>query len=105
VVSLGASAVNVRIPPPLWPGHAFDHGAVRVDPTQPDERKRLTIDEVIAAVVREIFARYARGETMKAIVQDLNARKVPAAGISWKRVGLKRTHAIPLTSGQTNGAT
>jgi hypothetical protein len=67
--------------------------------------KRLAVDEVIAAVVREIFARYARGETMKAIVQDLNARNVPSAGVSWKRVGLERTHAIPLASGQTNGAT
>ena len=66
-------------------GRAFGYRSVAVDPAKPDERKRLVIDEVSAAVVREIFARYARGETMKAIVQDLNARKVPSAGAAWKR--------------------
>jgi hypothetical protein len=66
-------------------GRTFGYRSVAVDPTKPDERKRLVIDEVSAALVREIFARYAQGETMKAIVQDLNARKVPSAGAAWKR--------------------
>lgn len=66
-------------------GRAFGYRSVPVDPAKPDERKRLVIDEVSAAVVREIFARYARGETMKAIAEDLNARKVPSAGAAWKR--------------------
>lgn len=66
-------------------GRAFGYRSVAVNSTKPDERKRLVIDEVNAVVVREIFARYARGETMKAIVEDLNARKVPSAGSTWKR--------------------
>jgi len=66
-------------------GRAFGYRSVPVDPAKPDERKRLVIDDVSAPVVREIFARYARGETMKSIVQDLNARKVPSAGAAWKR--------------------
>jgi site-specific DNA recombinase len=66
-------------------GRAFGYCSVPVDPAKPGERKRLVIDEVSAAVVREVFARYARGETMKAIVEDLNARSVPSAGAGWKR--------------------
>lgn len=38
-----------------------------------------------ASVAREIFGRYAAGETMKAIVCALNARGVPSPGASWKR--------------------
>lgn len=46
---------------------------------------RKQIDPEQAKVVREIFDRYARGESMKAIVSDLNARNVPSAGAHWKR--------------------
>jgi hypothetical protein len=35
--------------------------------------------------VREVFSRFADGETMKAIVCDLNRRGVPSPGASWKR--------------------
>jgi len=35
-------------------------------------------------IVREIFARFAAGESMKAIASDLNRRKVPSPGASWK---------------------
>jgi len=66
-------------------GRAFGYRSMPVDPAKPDQRKRLVIDDVSAAVVREIFARYSRGETMKAIVEDLNARRVPSAGAAWKR--------------------
>jgi site-specific DNA recombinase len=38
-----------------------------------------------ATIVREIFARYAKGETMKAIASDLNARGIPSPGASWDR--------------------
>ena len=35
--------------------------------------------------MREVFARFAAGETMKRIVSDLNRRKVPSPGATWKR--------------------
>lgn len=37
-----------------------------------------------AEVVREIFARFAAGESMKAIASDLNRRDVPSPGADWK---------------------
>lgn len=36
-------------------------------------------------IVREVFSRFADGETMKAIVSDLNRRGVPSPGSNWKR--------------------
>lgn len=38
-----------------------------------------------ADVVREIFARFAAGETLKAIAGDLNRRGVPSPGANWKQ--------------------
>lgn len=38
-----------------------------------------------AAVVREVFERFAAGETLMAIAADLNARGVPSPGASWSR--------------------
>src|SRR5581483_6081986 len=38
-----------------------------------------------ALIVREIFERYADGETMLSIVSDLNARGVQSPGASWNR--------------------
>ena len=38
-----------------------------------------------AGVVREIFQRFAAGETQRAIATDLNARGIPAPGATWKR--------------------
>ena len=35
-------------------------------------------------IVREIFARFAAGESMKAIASDLNRRKIPSPGATWK---------------------
>ena len=35
--------------------------------------------------MREIFARFAGGESIKGIVRDLNVRKVPSPGSSWQR--------------------
>lgn len=37
-----------------------------------------------ADVIREVFARFAGGETMKAIVADLNRRGIPSPGADWK---------------------
>lgn len=36
-------------------------------------------------IVREIFERFADGETMKAIANDLNRRGIPSPGADWKR--------------------
>lgn len=38
-----------------------------------------------AEIVREAFARFANGETLKAIVSDLNRRGIPSPGASWKQ--------------------
>lgn len=37
-----------------------------------------------AEIVREIFTRFAAGESMKAIASDLNRRDVPSPGADWK---------------------
>jgi site-specific DNA recombinase len=49
-----------------------------------DYRKRV-VNEAEAAIVREIFERYAKGEATKAIAHDLNRRGVPSPGASWTR--------------------
>lgn len=41
--------------------------------------------EAEVAVVREVFDRYAAGDSLKAIASDLNHRGVPAAGATWAR--------------------
>lgn len=38
-----------------------------------------------ASIARELFVRFAAGETMKAIASDLNARDIPSPGSDWKR--------------------
>lgn len=62
-------------------GSAFGYRIVPADGKY--FRKQIYPDH--AAIVREIFQRYAEGETMRAIAEDLNARKVPSAGSHWKR--------------------
>lgn len=39
------------------------------------------------AILREIFARAADGETLRAIASDLNLRGIPSPGASWKKRG------------------
>jgi site-specific DNA recombinase len=38
-----------------------------------------------AEIVREIFKRYAAGETLRAIASDLNVRGIPSPGADWNR--------------------
>jgi site-specific DNA recombinase len=38
-----------------------------------------------ASIARELFTRYAAGDAMNAIVNDLNLRGVPSPGSTWKR--------------------
>lgn len=55
--------------------------------------RRLAIDEPRAAVVREIFARFAAGETTRGIVRELNARGVPGPrGGAWAMSALHVSH-------------
>ena len=49
-----------------------------------DEGTRLEVDPIQAEVVREIFARYAAGQSHRRIAGDLNRRRVPPPrGKSW----------------------
>lgn len=41
-----------------------------------DEERRFHVDPAQAQVVREIFERYARGETVADMIRDLNARQI-----------------------------
>ena len=43
-----------------------------------------------AALVREIFERFAEGASCRAIAADLNARRVPSPGSEWKRNARRR---------------
>lgn len=54
------------------------------------------VDPVQVEVVREIFDRFARGETLRAIASELNGRAVPSPGARWKgrRDGLWRVSAL-----------
>jgi DNA invertase Pin-like site-specific DNA recombinase len=56
------------------------------------------IIEMEAAIVREVFERAARGESMKAIVVDLNRRGVPSPGSTWERK-TRRSDGLWLVSG------
>lgn len=38
-----------------------------------------------AEIVREVFGRFAAGESLKSIVSDLNGRAVPSPGANWKQ--------------------
>jgi site-specific DNA recombinase len=46
----------------------------------------LQIDQVQAPIIAEIFERHSKGESAQRIACDLNARGVPSAGSTWKRV-------------------
>ncbi len=56
----------------------------------PDGSKTETVDEAQAALVRDLAARILRGESLRSIVTDLNARGVPSpAGKPWGKTMLK----------------
>lgn len=56
--------------------------------------KHLAIHDAQAAVVREVFARYADGETTRAIVHSFNARGLPGPrGGAWACSALHVSHA------------
>ena len=45
----------------------------------------LEIDDDRAAIVREIFTRFAEGASCLAVARELNARGIPSSGSTWKR--------------------
>lgn len=66
-------------------GKTYGYRTEAIDPKDPDSKKRLVIVDEEAEIVREIFARYANLESPRAIADDLNRRKVPSPGSTWKR--------------------
>ena len=48
--------------------------------------RRRIIDQEQSPMVKEIFERYANGESAKTIVRDFNERGVPSPGSYWKNV-------------------
>lgn len=52
---------------------------------QAGEYKRRVIHPEQAEAIREIFERYANGESARAIVRDFNVRSVPSPGSYWKK--------------------
>jgi site-specific DNA recombinase len=58
----------------------------------------LVIDETQSPVVREIFERYAAGDSLVAIASDLNSRRVPSPGAGWART-TRRADGQWLSSG------
>ncbi len=43
------------------------------------------VDKAEACIVREIFGRFAEGESFRSIASDLNRRNIPSPGSSWAR--------------------
>jgi DNA invertase Pin-like site-specific DNA recombinase len=59
--------------------------SLRAEAGQPTGGRAYGYRDGETEIVREVFSRFADGETMKAIVCDLNRRGVPSPGASWKR--------------------
>ena len=76
-------------------GNAYGYDVVRrLDASGDVARGERRINEVEAAIVREIFARYAAGESPKRIALDLNARAIPAPrGGAWSASTLNGNRA------------
>ena len=76
-------------------GNAYGYDVVRsYDPNGEPVRGGRTINAAEAAVVREIFSRYAAGEAPRRIAFDLNARRIPAPrGGAWSASTLNGNRA------------
>ena len=66
-------------------GKTYGYSTESIDPEDPNAKKRHVIIEADAEIVREIFTRFADGESSRSICDDLNARNIPSPGSSWKR--------------------
>ena len=81
-----------------YTGHPIPFGWVRV--WQPDGSTVIEVDQVAAAVVREMYEAYATGTTgAVAIANDLNGRGVTLHGRPWTGVAVRRILASNLYQG------
>lgn len=65
-------------------GRCYGYTTRRTNPADPRSMVLPEVEEGEAAIVREIFSRFANGETMRAIARDLTARLIPAPrGRAW----------------------
>ena len=67
-------------------GKCYGYRTVPMDPNDPGSKKHVEIMPKQAEIVRGIFARYIEGASYRTIVSELNNRRVPSPGSSWKRV-------------------
>ena len=67
-------------------GHSAGGKIYGYSSEQDGEYWKKVIDDEQAPVVKEIFERYANGESAKNIVRDFNGRGVPSPGSYWKNV-------------------
>ncbi len=66
-------------------GKTFGYDSEPIDAADPESKKRLIIVPHQADIVREIFQRFASGESAKSIASELNTRGIPSPGASWNR--------------------
>ncbi|MDH5305181.1 MAG: recombinase family protein [Gammaproteobacteria bacterium] len=66
-------------------GKTYGYTTEPIDPEDTNSKKRYMIVDAEADIVREIFRRYAGGESPRQICDDLNARGIPSPGSTWKR--------------------
>ncbi len=66
-------------------GKTYRYETEAVDSDDPQSKKRHIVIEHEAKIVREIFTRYAAGESSRKICDDLNARSIPSPGSTWNR--------------------
>ena len=66
-------------------GKCYGYTTVPIDADDPQSKKNTVIVPDQAKVTREIFERYAGGESPRAIANELNRRGVPSPGSTWKR--------------------
>ena len=66
-------------------GKSYGFTTEPIDSDDPNSKKRTVIVSEQAEIVREIFTRYADGESPRSIANELNKRGVPSPGSTWKR--------------------
>ena len=66
-------------------GKTYGYSTELLDAQDVSSKKAHVVVESDADIVREIFSRYADGESPKAICNDLNRRGIPSPGSDWKR--------------------
>src|SRR5690606_22517747 len=66
-------------------GHSAGGRIYGYTSAQDGDYKRRVVEPEQAEIVREIFERYANGESAKSIARNLNERRVPSPGSYWER--------------------